>query len=99
MFEIGIQYRLADSDDVEESNRPPAYALVAQSAYMQVMLVLLLLSSVVNIVFAVDEVTHSTTLIRPTSKYDEWLHFVEISDPADAVQSVCNTILQGHSTI
>ena len=36
MFEKGIQHRLADSDDVEESNRPPAYALVAQSTYMPV---------------------------------------------------------------
>lgn len=57
MFEKGMQYRLAESDDVEESNRPPAYALVARSTYMQVMLVLLLLSSLVNTVFAVDEVT------------------------------------------
>lgn len=99
MFEKGIQYQLADGDDVEESSRPPACTLVAQSTYMQVMLVLLLLSCVVNIGFAVDKVTHSTTQIRPTSKYGEWLHYLEISDRADAVQPVCNTILQGHSNI
>lgn len=44
---------------------------------MQVMLVLLLLSSILNIIFAVDEMIHSTTQIRPTSKYGEWLHYVE----------------------